>query len=1147
MKKIIRNLFIVVLSLVLASPFANMSTVNADDDTVTVTVNFVYKSNNAMVTQPYVAQIIKDGEFKRDVVAPSITNYSIPVNEIVGLATGITFANNTLSFDMEAVANDISVTLYYVAGTASYTVNHYEQNLQNDEYTLVKSMELTGDIDSYTQAAADSKTGFVCKGVPEVIIAADGTTTVNIYYDRIYYTIVFDPNGGLEGPDPIYAKYGTTVDISNMPSPRRKNYDFVGWSPTINTSITVTGNAIYTANWVANDEIGDYTIIIWGKNADDDNYTYLNAAQAFGTPGEILTYAAGTYICHGAHTHSTNCYNLTCQLQEHTHTDACGLICNHVHDPYTCFGVTLNPTNGKPLASNLNNINNPQEGYVYCVHGYYYNNATRYTVYNYYFYHNGQFYYLSSDSTPHSYSSNDTAERQESYNGLTFRINHLRSSNYSGNRNNPSYLGYTVSTAPATVNSSNPSSCDHHHDDNCYTCGMEAHTHSTWNSSTSQYNSDATGKNAGTCCYTLVCGKESHTHNSSCKRMGDYAPDSSLWEYERCDEVELLADGTTVFNVYFKRKEFTFTFNDNNRTVKTITAPWGKDITDEWYPFIGSNGTDYTNHTWTVSSNTNNIYVNGNLVVFAQLMPAGNAVFNHRSSSQAFKMYYYCEVLEGTSTNSKRYNNQTVYFNPDYMFYLGANYGSATLDEDFFEIPGYTKWAHGTSNGNMYGPTSTSGLGSSPVYFYYTRNKHNIYFHSGDDLVNAERTERDIKYGASISQYGGYQAVTRPTTVEDNAIFVEWYDNPYFAGQPFNFDTTMPDKDIHLYAKWVNGIYTVTTYTNEGMTELYTYEGYPGSETNIYFGEKAHEVEHPTKEGEAFIGWFYIGEDGQEHAFSYLLPITRDYDLYPKFSANVAVTYTVHYYIEGTTTKVADDRENTVMIGSTVTERAKTGTDLNLVTDYNHYFPNLTSTSAVIITENYEIIFYYKEATSMSYTVRYVDANGVELLPSVTKTTEYSIVTEIYVPIENYTSRFYSITQELTSDATQNIITFIYDINNVDMQIKKQGWEDIDPGQVFIFHVEGVGENNSDIDLYVTIHGNGTVTLKDVPVGRYKVTEMLDWCWRYEVASTQTVSITKTLTLNFNDNIFVFNNDRTETKWLDKDTSVDNIFDGGND
>ena len=164
----------------------------ADNETVTVTVNYVYQANQAMVAQPYTAQIKKGAEFRKTLEVPGLFNYSIPSDTAVGLTDSIVLAKDgttgayTLSFDLASVTDNITVTLYYKAGTAKYTVQHYYQNLENDAYTDQQPtvVEFEGDIDAYTQAVANNKPGYHCKGVPQTTIAADGTTKVEIYCDR---------------------------------------------------------------------------------------------------------------------------------------------------------------------------------------------------------------------------------------------------------------------------------------------------------------------------------------------------------------------------------------------------------------------------------------------------------------------------------------------------------------------------------------------------------------------------------------------------------------------------------------------------------------------------------------------------------------------------------------------------------------------------------------------------------------------------------------------------------------------------------------------------------------------------------------------------------------------------------------------------
>ncbi len=56
-------------------------------------------------------------------------------------------------------------------------------------------------------------------------IAADGSTIFKIYYDRNYYLVDFELDGGY-GVETVYGKYGSTY---NIPEPVREGYTFKGW------------------------------------------------------------------------------------------------------------------------------------------------------------------------------------------------------------------------------------------------------------------------------------------------------------------------------------------------------------------------------------------------------------------------------------------------------------------------------------------------------------------------------------------------------------------------------------------------------------------------------------------------------------------------------------------------------------------------------------------------------------------------------------------------------------------------------------------------------------------------------------------------------------------------------------------------------
>lgn len=1009
----------------------------AEGDTVTVTVNYVYKSNSAMVAQPYTAQIAKGAAFKKTIEVPYLFNYSIPVDQAVGLGNGIELNKDSVSnkysmnFNLSAVNEDITVTLYYVAGTAKYTVMHYYQNLEDgSQYTMdQKIVELTGDIDAYTQAVANNKTGFRCKGIPQTTIAADGTTKVEIYYDREYYTVVFDVNGGINGPEPIYAKYGTTFKVSDIQQPNRKGYVFEGWldpdGNSIAGDVAIEGNVTYTAQWRPEKAQADYTIVLWGQNANDDEYSYLSSHEAWGNVGNQVTWNEDTLI---SHVHTDECWERTCGKEAHTHTADC-LTCgqeSHTNHDTNCYaGVGRESSSGAGIGT----PNNPSNGYV----------------------------------ARKAWTTND-------------KVIYI----------NGTWYNYTGSTGTGSIA---PTKC-HTHTDACYGCGKTEHTHDSN-------------------CGTLKCG----LNDTPKKYMRDIQPDSKLWKFKTSETVTVDANGSTVLNVYFDRREFTLEFRDaysNNNDYGTIKARWGRNIDAEYKEIVAKAGSSF----WSKNSNASEPWTN-----YIGVMPKQSIT-------------YYRYVPDGYSNSTMTYYGEDLNGQYQKIFDISFKGSFLVSDEDRYEFEGFT-YDHGAANNQN----------CNGAKFYYKRNTYKLEFYSASNS-EADKTE-NVKYQATLGRYD-YTPVKKPDTVEPDAIFVGWYLNPERTGEPYDLSAhTMPSRDIALFAKWVNGLYTVRTFTDETMQTPYTYDGYTGVQEKIVKYTLATAPADPKKEGYQFIGWFY--KDGEaEKPFSFTMPITKDYDLYPKFSEPKEVTYTVHYYKQGTTEQVASDRTNYVMIGTTVTEKAKMGTELDLVSSdmQNKYYPTNTSTSVIINQVNQEIIFYYTEATNVTYTVYYQDANGKDLLPSKTVTTAYSTVTEQYVPIPGYAPRQFSIPQDLAADSEQNKIIFIYDPTLTTLTIQKRGCEDIDENQTFLFHVKGspTDPNTKDIDLTVTVHGNGKTTIADLPIGSYTVTEQTNWSWRY----TPDGGADRTFKAAIGGTNLVYQNTRTQTQWLDGDNYSVNHFDSKN-
>lgn len=1033
-------------------------------DTARITVNYVYESNNAMVAQPYSATVPTNQTFQVTIALPEILNYSITAESINALPEGVALDSeeNLLSINLSTVTEDVSVVLYYAAGQADYTVNHWVQILDSDEYELEKSVELTGDIDAYTEAVADNKEGFTSH-VEQSIIAPDDTTEVNIYYDRISYTVVFDANGGIGASDPIYAEYGTVIEESYIMVPTRIGYVFQGWSPAI--EYTVTEDVTYVAQWELESEISDYTIVIWGQNANDDDYSYISSHEAFGDVGSTVTWNEDTLICQGAHVHNADCYELTCGYEEHQHDESCSITCGleeHTHTQDCCSKEEHNHTTSCYDPSSVGDElswwdsrdfpSNPTEGQIYSEGSWIFERE--------YIYINGSWYEYSGDVSDGAIAPTICGESEHTHGD--------------GNCN--------------TENCDNQE--EHTHTDSCYNCGKTEHTHID-------------------SCYELTCGIQAHTQHTDDCYMSSLHPGENLWVYETCEEVTIAADGSTVLNVYFNRREFTLTFNydyrwGGYREREEITARWGEYIADEYNDIVDNAGDSF----WSENYNGSGPYTN-----YIGIMPQEDRTYylNHDGGNSRSTMTYYGEDLNG--------EYQVIF-----TLTLRGNYYVTV--EDFYEFEGYT------FNRRM---SSEEGDDCDGAQFYYDRNEYTLNFFSGNN--NTPVHSENVKYQENLGQYN-YTPTTPPEGMEEDAQFVGWYQNPECTGEEYILsEHTMPANDMALYAKWVNGLYTVRTFTDETMEEFYTYDGYNGVQDNIVKYTLATAPTDPAKEGEVFVGWFY-NDNGEEKPFSFTMPITRNYDLYPKFSDEAFVSYTVRYLELVTNTPLAVDKTGTARIGSNVTERAKMGDELNLAPAGTNYFPLQTGTSITLNRDGQEIIFYYTPATEIQYTVRYVNASGEDLISSVTKTTADSVVTETYVEIEGYTPRQYQQTRELSANAEDNVIVFVYDSLATELEIWKKGADEaLDPDANFVFNIKGIDENTSHIDLTVTINGNGHINITDLPVGEYTVEET-DWSWRY-TPENKTQEITLSAGEN---NQLIFENSRAEDQWLDGEASCVNEF-----
>ena len=263
-------------AVVMSAPAAQ-DAVPADDNpvndapelgTYTIIINYVFE-NGEQAANPWSATVATGSTYVQDITSPVVVGYE-PDQAVVHVDS--------------AAATTYTVT--YRPAKVGFTVKHFLQNTTNDDYTLHSSVPMTGltnspvgeglggSIDGFTTLLYDTTTK----------IAADGSTVVEIYYDRNYYLMSFDLDGGY-GVEPIYARYGAPVSVGE---PTKGGYEFTGWTPAIPAAVPAT-NLTFTANWKAG--TSGFTVVFWYENANpetDGTYGYSVAGTykpADVTPG----------------------------------------------------------------------------------------------------------------------------------------------------------------------------------------------------------------------------------------------------------------------------------------------------------------------------------------------------------------------------------------------------------------------------------------------------------------------------------------------------------------------------------------------------------------------------------------------------------------------------------------------------------------------------------------------------------------------------------------------------------------------------------------------------------------------------------------------------------------------------------------------
>lgn len=513
----------------------------------------------------------------------------------------------------------------------------------------------------------------------------------------------------------------------------------------------------------------------------------------------------------------------------------------------------------------------------------------------------------------------------------------------------------------------------------------------------------------------------------------------------KTEHVTVAGDGSTILNVYFTRNTYTLKFRELDcnkwwliththddscyKEIKTITAKYQADIHNN-FPIKDGDETIW----WKVPNGTETYGELDEQTYLGSIdtMPGENITFEKYDTESGAKIYYYVETLNGTSGDTT-YNgkNYTQYKVID-LDYSGNT--SLTYKEEFHPITGFTQ---GDSKPTL--PKDSSVKMQKNNYLYYTRNSYKLKFYNYNDYVDGK--EASVQYKAPLSDYNKFTPAY-PAKLEEGAYeFAGWYTTAgCYAGSEVNWATaTMPASDVTLYAKWAPKTHTVKTYLTEN--DLSNVGSELGTWTVSHGKTVENPPENPSKGEYTFVGWFYKDADGTEHAFDFSMPVTKDLNLYAKWSVNTLVSYTIKYAVrneDGTYTYIADDTKGSALALTTKTFEAKTGTQLK--EGYQSgYFPTTSSHSITMDIDDSaknEYTFVYVPKAEVEYTVKYLEkGTETQLANPKTVKTRDAVVTETFKQISGYAPDAYQKRLVLAAENNEIIFWYVKDDTHAPVQI----------------------------------------------------------------------------------------------------------------
>ena len=962
--------------------------------TCSIVINYLF-DNNALAFEPYGASVATGSDFEASITSPTVMGYA-PYRRV-----GENYVEaSVVELNIKNIQENVTINVIYEPTLVDFKIHHHLQNLENDEYSLhadfiTTSQAITGSVVGEGLAySAEQLPGFKALDYEKLTVAADGSTVIEIRYDRNYYLVDFDMNGGY-GTEPVYTRYGATVGAN---TPVRHGYIFDGWElvsygghhPTAEqeskyellegkTIILPDANLRYRARWITQNT--NYTMVFWKENANDNDYSYwgylsgltalsgshvngqdlisevdgINDEQYFTfnsekTDKNILVEGDGSTVVNVYYTR--NYYRLNfvatgeCSIEpNHTHDDACyEKVCGlgHTHTE-ECLPTLVCDTT-EHIAHTEECLKQQHGEHIHgsadCAC-----NLAEHTHIKSCWANVGNAQSSVNGNPPRDPEDGEVYRYRSFFGSSTYYI-YIKGTWYRYNSQGAVNGAIVDPTCGYT---------EHMHGTNC-ACDIEAHKH------TAECYRDILHTHVETC-YNYSCGEIDHTHTDGCNRL-------------ICGIIE---NHTHTSNC---------TKSNQKNTVKTVYRKYEESLDDIW-PITDDNGITYDGgERWKPS---NSSYFSQVMVYAATMNPENFTLTLDEASYTPYTMNYWLQVLPGEAYTTS-YNGRNYVL----AHTIKASYNYVTKAEDFFDIAGFDQAESDPTFSNN--QISISGNDKTVDFYYARKTDHYLRFNNNGTVLD-DKSVYGIMYGAPLAQYNF--TPDYPGNLEPNAYsFVGWYTSPgCFAGTEVNWESiTMTEGDLLLYAKWAPITHTVKVFKDFSLSEQIG-----DTQTVEHKAFAVAPTDSITNGNYVFQGWFYLDDSGNEKAFVFTgIPIVDDMNIYAKWSSHVSVNYTIQYKLWNTDISIADPTTGSAIAGNNKTFEAKAGEQLYANYQTGYYPLTNSHTITMGVDTVHEFTFYYVFVESMPYIVEYIDVNtGDKLFPDKkVEDNALSVVTETFIKYE---------------------------------------------------------------------------------------------------------------------------------------------------